>query len=596
MLIGALTLPFLGLIKANIEKMQKNHDVKGLVRAAIRDWNEVGLYRGPAVAALIKIGGDDTVDALIVSLRDHNYIARVVSAYVLGELGNIRALDALSYSAIHDDNKDVRKFAVEALGKFGDPKGIETLLEASSDRSPTVRETATKALSSMRSDEVKTECLKALRNYNLHDSSRLAAAQHLVSMDAGTSTELPIILLAERDTQIRALGIERLKIMGEKGDDKAVEILRTVNDGHQVICASAIDALRHIQLVRIQQLKPSDTTAIEKLIDNLCDRYTQEIRLASAEAISKSSSEHALTSLIGIMQDADPNMRLLSIEAAKKSGSDQAILQLSQLLKRDDYLHLRLAAIEALGHIHTETSAKALVEAFLSYNKPKLIVIESKVRPFLLNTALPRYGSYFGDLQIQCNRNKESERFDHQPAYDELIRVKIENALFNIMSRCPKPDIENLKLRRNPYELISAFYYCKNDSLASETAVRAIGQINETSNVPLLHSIVYYSKDKTIRAYGIEGLSLMHGIESDRAIASLNWGWDFLALISLKQWVCYDDQQRLFQIIGDAMERVATHDKSEIPKLIKKLQQIQAFTCKYKTDWLGEEKVNPHAD
>ncbi len=77
------------------------------------------------MVALAMPAAADEVDNHILALNDENDTARIVAAGALGEIGDARAVDPLTYVAQNDENEDVRDAASEALEKLfylnGDP-------------------------------------------------------------------------------------------------------------------------------------------------------------------------------------------------------------------------------------------------------------------------------------------------------------------------------------------------------------------------------------------------------------------------------------------------------------------------------------------
>jgi HEAT repeat protein len=71
-----------------------------------------------------------TVEALTGDLSDPDWETRLQAAFMLGESGDVRAVDPLIGVLAHDADPDVRNVAAEALGKLGDVRALEPLLEA----------------------------------------------------------------------------------------------------------------------------------------------------------------------------------------------------------------------------------------------------------------------------------------------------------------------------------------------------------------------------------------------------------------------------------------------------------------------------------
>ncbi|KAJ0699089.1 putative deoxyhypusine monooxygenase [Helianthus annuus] len=110
---------------------------------------EKGMYeRYAALFGLRNHGGDEAVAAIIESLNAKSALLRHEVAYVLGQLQNKAASDALS-RVLQDVNEHpmVRHEAAEALGSIADDQCISLLEEFSKDPEPIVSQSCEVALS-----------------------------------------------------------------------------------------------------------------------------------------------------------------------------------------------------------------------------------------------------------------------------------------------------------------------------------------------------------------------------------------------------------------------------------------------------------------
>jgi HEAT repeat protein len=86
------------------------------------------------------------MDEIITALRDPDEEVRVLSALVLGEMRNPRALDPL-ISALGDESGNVRAQAAISLGELGEVRAKDALGKvAEGDENQTVRQVAGNAL------------------------------------------------------------------------------------------------------------------------------------------------------------------------------------------------------------------------------------------------------------------------------------------------------------------------------------------------------------------------------------------------------------------------------------------------------------------
>ncbi|KAJ3672183.1 hypothetical protein LUZ60_006904 [Juncus effusus] len=110
---------------------------------------EEGMYeRYSALFALRNDGGNSAVDAIISSLNAKSALLKHEVAYVLGQLQNKAASDALA-KVLQDENEHpmVRHEAAEALGSIADVESVALLEKFAKDSEPIVSQSCEVALS-----------------------------------------------------------------------------------------------------------------------------------------------------------------------------------------------------------------------------------------------------------------------------------------------------------------------------------------------------------------------------------------------------------------------------------------------------------------
>lgn len=111
----------------------------------LRDFNKE--KRRTAVMKLGMVGGEEAVRALIMAVKnDHeDLIVRGRAALMLGKIGDPRAVQPL-IQALDAPGLQTPMFAAQALGKLGDPRAIQPLLNLASSGNDKVREAALESL------------------------------------------------------------------------------------------------------------------------------------------------------------------------------------------------------------------------------------------------------------------------------------------------------------------------------------------------------------------------------------------------------------------------------------------------------------------
>ncbi len=111
----------------------------------LRDFNKE--KRRTAVMKLGMVGGEEAVRALIMAVKnDHeDLIVRGRAALMLGKIGDPRAVQPL-IQALDAPGLQTPLYAAQALGKLGDARAIQPLLSLVSSGNEKVREAALESL------------------------------------------------------------------------------------------------------------------------------------------------------------------------------------------------------------------------------------------------------------------------------------------------------------------------------------------------------------------------------------------------------------------------------------------------------------------
>ncbi|MFM7355074.1 MAG: HEAT repeat domain-containing protein, partial [Microcystis aeruginosa] len=119
--------------------------------------------RRNAVEALGKIGSETAIPGLLKALEDSDDDVRRKAAEALAKIGSETAIAGL-LKALEDSYFEVRMSAAEALGKIGSETAIAGLLKALEDSDEYVRRKAAEALGKIGTETAMTELINRLKN------------------------------------------------------------------------------------------------------------------------------------------------------------------------------------------------------------------------------------------------------------------------------------------------------------------------------------------------------------------------------------------------------------------------------------------------
>ncbi len=304
--------------------------------------------------------GPLAVPALLSALDDGDVRARqnrVAVLEALGQIGDLRVLDALLVYLAADDEK-IRAAAQKVLVQIGSP-ALDTLLAALKDGDREVRLVAIEALSKIGGERAVEALLVAFQEGE-QDSSQ-AAATALANIGDVGAVEALLVALRASDPDRRKTAIEAL---GKIGDPQAVDaLIITLHESNRGVSRAACTALGKI----------GDARAVEALQTQLIDN-DRMIRMAAAEALdaagwkpgTNTASAYywrdrldfqkcveigapAVDALLDAFQDNSWNVRLAAIEALEQIEDPQVIEALSALAQDSLLREEALTALERLG-------------------------------------------------------------------------------------------------------------------------------------------------------------------------------------------------------------------------------------------------------
>jgi HEAT repeat protein len=170
---------------------------------------------------------------------------RARSAYALGKLGSVKAVDAL-VAALSDVNIDIRREAVKSLGWIGDRRAIAALEPLLVDADGEMRTNTAEALLALGYDP-KEKALDTLIA-NLHDNSLHVRIETILSLkriaDPYTISALIQVMKLDEQRGARHSAAEALGTIGEKRVIQ--DLLICLNDEDEFVRGAVVAALEKL--------------------------------------------------------------------------------------------------------------------------------------------------------------------------------------------------------------------------------------------------------------------------------------------------------------------------------------------------------------
>jgi HEAT repeat protein len=357
---------------------EKGKAVNAIVQS-LKD--EDAIVRINAAASLGMIKDSGSVDSLIEAVKSEDFITYSVGDILaynyqwdvqckaiesLGEIGDERAVEPL-ISILNNGYDDDPSVIFNTLGKLGNDKSVQFLIEKLKDDEPHIRRMAVRALGNFAAYD--RSVLDALINSLLDENSsvKIESAKVLSnSKNTGRILVPLILLLKDRDKEVRK---EVMRIISKMGDEKVAEyIIPLLQDDDTDVRRLAVELLgstgnKRVANSIIQLLDDEDDVVIEaintlkklkasesfnNILSLIKDReISKEVRCCAVQTIgclAESSAEKYLIDMV----NTDEEMKTYAIYSLGLIGSDSCNSVLISLLN-DENKEVKRASIKSLG-------------------------------------------------------------------------------------------------------------------------------------------------------------------------------------------------------------------------------------------------------
>ncbi|HEY0170064.1 MAG TPA: HEAT repeat domain-containing protein [Pyrinomonadaceae bacterium] len=279
--------------------------------------------RGEVIEALVRHGRRVT-DLLVEQLGSEDLEIRKSAVVALGRIGDAGATTALV--EVLDEDPELVIPAADALAKIGDPRAFDALLALVGDPNSAVRQAAVGALNSLGSPEMPGRVLP---------------------------------LLEDEDPNVRESAV---KIAGYFGYAECADLLlERCSDGDERVRRAAVE---HLPFLEDERATPALVRALR--------RETPKVRAAAAGAMAQAEGAEVSTSLVEALADEDPWVRYFAARSLGRRKAVEGTDALARLARDDKSNQVRIAAVEALGHVGGQSAAR-VVAPLVKSGEPDLV-------------------------------------------------------------------------------------------------------------------------------------------------------------------------------------------------------------------------------
>jgi HEAT repeat protein len=431
--------------------------------------------------AIVRFGAP-MVDRLVEQLRTGDVDTRRAAVVALGRIGDARAVEPL-VNLLDEDERELLVPATAALARLGDRRAFESLLRLLGDADVSVRQGAIGALNSIghpaMGDRVRT-------------------------------------LLEDADPRVRESAV---KIAGYFGYSSCAEaLLDRCRDRDETVRAAALAHVAYLD----------DERSVPILVAAMAGD-TPRARAAAAQALAHVNRPDALDALRRGVGDLDPWVRYFSVTSLGRQMDRASLPLLKRVAADDDAQHVQIAAIRAIGDIGVSNDADAvpLLATFSEAVDDQLAVAAAKalasvdapsaLDPLRRALAAPQPDRRVAAIEAIAHRGG--------PQAVELLRWKAAADDDPQVVHAAITGLSHLAVRTSPHAeaAVTAIAAVAGDPLRRAEAIAALARLPVTA-IPRLGDALS-SREAPVRRVIVEALGRMaHPAASAYVVAALDDG------------------------------------------------------------------------
>jgi HEAT repeat protein len=421
--------------------------------------------RSAVIEALVRHGAQVT-ELLVEQLDAEDLDTRQAALTALGRIGDPRAVPAL-ISSLGDDT-ELATLAAGALGAIGDRRAFEALLGLAGHQSAPLRQAAVGALNSLGHPDLAARALA---------------------------------MCSDPDPHVRESAV---RIAGYFGYPSCADALLER-------CA---DSDERVQRAAIEHLPYLDDPRVPATLGAMLRSPGVAARSSAARALGQLDHEQSGLLLLTALDDEDPWVRRFAARSLGQQRYAPAFERLADLVQADPAEHVRLAAIEALGHLGGPRGAAVLAPLTALANA-------DVVREALSALGKISHPDALAPLEASAHAAAPSIRMESVRALqgradDEAVRI-----LWEVASADPEPDVAGAAVAAlaavGSEPAVAAMIALTADARSRAAAVAGLAQVSAALVEAVARGLE--SADPQVRKATVEALSRMGRPEASARLA-----------------------------------------------------------------------------